>query len=115
VATPLSVRVPWKVCVGAAAAAGSAKASLVTVPVAPPLVDSQQPGEELGGVARDVERGNTGDRREASGSADGAITDITLNSASPRPNQTPELSRSDARTTHDQRKLNDHFRKDNGF
>jgi hypothetical protein len=78
-------------------------------------VDSQQPGEELGGVARDVERGNTGDRREASGSADGAITDITLNSASPRPNQTPELSRSDARTTHDQRKLNDHFRKDNGF
>ena len=26
----------------------------------PPLVDSQQPGEKLGGVARDVERGNTG-------------------------------------------------------
>ncbi|MFJ2344152.1 hypothetical protein [Streptomyces antimycoticus] len=26
----------------------------------PPLVDSQLPGEELGGVARDVERGNTG-------------------------------------------------------
>jgi transposase-like protein len=36
-------------------------------------VDSQQLGEELGGVARDVERGNTGDQREASGSADDLV------------------------------------------
>ncbi|SES36263.1 hypothetical protein SAMN04487983_104545, partial [Streptomyces sp. yr375] len=31
------------------------------------------------------------------------------------PNQTPELSRSNTHTMPDQRKLNDHIRKDNGF
>src|SRR5690242_12026141 len=47
VATPLSVRVPSKVCVGAAAAAGSAKASLVTVSVAAPLVRSAAVSTDL--------------------------------------------------------------------
>src|SRR3954447_5257533 len=47
VATPLSVRVPSKECVGAAAAAGSAKASLVTVPVAVPLVRSAAVSTDL--------------------------------------------------------------------
>lgn len=54
-------------------------------------------------------------RAAASRSSTSAIADVTLNSASPRPNQTPELFRSNAHTMPDQRKLNDHIRKDNGF
>jgi hypothetical protein len=55
---------------------------LMTCVPEPDSTGGQQAGEKLDDVARDVERGNIGDQREASSSADDLVNETVLPGAS---------------------------------
>ncbi|SOE24453.1 HEAT repeat-containing protein [Streptomyces sp. OK228] len=68
----------------------------------PPAVGGQQAGDELDAVVRDVERGNIGDQREASGSADDLVSETcptrgfaSVHGPSPAPRNRNTLLRGD--------------------